>query len=77
MKKELSVLGIEAYDIWLQHIDGEIRRELWNVFAVELRITVPKFARHEVCARTLNRRCEDPAASAQTRAPAFRSSVSR
>ena len=37
VKKELPVLGIEAHDIGWQHIDGEIRRELRNVFAVKLR----------------------------------------
>ena len=35
MKKELPVLGIEAHDIGWQHIDGEILRELRNVFAVQ------------------------------------------
>ena len=34
VKEELPVLGIEAHDIGRQHIDGEIRRELRNVFAV-------------------------------------------
>ena len=34
VKKEFPVLGIEAHDIGWQHIDGEIRRELRNVFAV-------------------------------------------
>jgi hypothetical protein len=37
VEKELSVLGIEAYDIGRQHIDGEIRREPHNVMAVTLR----------------------------------------
>jgi hypothetical protein len=34
VKKELTVLGIEAHDIAWQHIDGEIRRKPRNVFAV-------------------------------------------
>ena len=52
MKKELPVLGIEAHDIGWQHIDGEIRRELRNVFAVMLRKAVPVIACHEVSTRT-------------------------
>ena len=42
VKKELPVLGIEAHDIGWQHIDGEIRRELRNVFAVVLRKLFPR-----------------------------------
>jgi len=37
VEKELPVLGIETHDIRRQHIDGKIRRELRNVFAVTLR----------------------------------------
>ena len=51
MKKELPVLGIEAHDIGWQHIDGEIRRELRNVFAVMLRKAVSVIACHEVSTR--------------------------
>ena len=42
MKKELPVFGIEAHDIGWQHIDGEIWRELRNVFAVRLRKAVSR-----------------------------------
>ena len=52
VKKELPVLGIEAHDIGRQHIDGEIRRELRNVFAVMLRKLVSVIACHEVSTRT-------------------------
>ena len=53
VKKELPVLGIEADDIGRQHIDGEIRCELWNVFAGiarrvglrDLAVTPPSTAR--------------------------------
>jgi hypothetical protein len=48
MKKVLSVLRIEAHDIGWQHVHREIRRELWNVFAVMLRKTVLVIACHEV-----------------------------
>jgi hypothetical protein len=34
VQEELAVLGIEAHDIGWQHVDGEIRRELRDVFAV-------------------------------------------
>ena len=66
MKKEFSVLGIEAHDIGRQHMNSEIRCELRNVFAVELRMAVPVFARHEVRTRTLYHRCKEyrPAARA-------------
>ena len=37
VKKELSVVGIEAYHVGRQHIDVEIRSEPRNVFAVMLR----------------------------------------
>ena len=37
VQEELAVLGIEAHRIGRQQIDGEIRRELRNVFAVECR----------------------------------------
>jgi hypothetical protein len=33
MEKEFPILGIEANDIGGQHIGGEIRRKLQNVFA--------------------------------------------
>src|SRR5215510_6793327 len=46
MKKELSILGIETHDIGLQHINGEIRCELWNVLGIELLMTVPVIASH-------------------------------
>jgi hypothetical protein len=32
VKKELSVFGVQADDVGRQHIDGEIRRELRNLF---------------------------------------------
>src|SRR4029450_12444526 len=46
MKKELSILGIETHDIGLQHINGEIRRELRNVLGIDLLMTVPVIAFH-------------------------------
>ena len=52
VKQELPVLGIEAHDIGRQHIDGEIRRELRNVFAVMLCKLVSVIACHEVSTRT-------------------------
>ena len=48
VEQELPVLGIEAHDIGRQHIDGEIRRELRNVFAVKLCELVSLIACHEV-----------------------------
>src|SRR5262249_56375403 len=63
MEKELSVLGIEAHDIGRQHIDGEIRCELRNVFAVVLRMAVPVIVCHEVRTRTfattLHHQCKE------------------
>ena len=54
MKKELPVLGIEAHDSGWQHIDGEIRRELRNVFAVMLReAVVAVIACHDMSTRGL------------------------
>src|ERR1700677_308304 len=53
VKQELPVLRIEAYDIGGQHIDGEIRREPRNVFAVILRKLDSEIACHEVSTRTL------------------------
>ena len=65
VKKELPVLGIEAHDIGRQHVDGEIRRELRNVFAVTLRRAVPAIACHEagtrasrLTATSLDRHCK-------------------
>src|SRR5580692_2637168 len=55
VKQEFPVLGIEAHDIGGQHIDGEIRREPRNVFAVVLRKLDSGIARHEVSMRTLPR----------------------
>ena len=85
VKKELPVLGIEAHDIGRQHIDGEIRRELRNVFAVMLREAVPAIACHEVSTRvsfliasSADRRCEariprvPDGASFSSRAPRHR-----
>ena len=43
VKKELSVLGIEAHDVGWQHIHAEIRRELQSI--VEWK-AVPAIARH-------------------------------
>ena len=51
VKKELPVLGVEAHDIGRQHIDGEVLRELRNVFAVELRKAVAAITGHEVGTR--------------------------
>ena len=51
-KKKLPVLGIEAHHIGWQHIDGEIRREPRNVFAVTQRKGVLMIACHEVSTRT-------------------------
>jgi hypothetical protein len=48
MKKVLPVFRIEAHDIGWQHVHREIRRELWNVFAVMLRKAVLVIACHEV-----------------------------
>ncbi len=52
VKQEFPVLGIEAHDIRRQNIDGEIRRELRNLFTVELRGFVSGIACHEVSTRT-------------------------
>ena len=80
MKKELPVLGIEAHDIGRQHIDGEIRRELRNVFAVMLRKAVPVIACHEVSTRTFattpDRRCKAYSPVARTPSSSSRASVS-
>ena len=64
VEKELPVLGIEAHDIGRQHIDGEIRRELRNVFAVALRRAVLAIACPEpstraptLAATSLDRHC--------------------
>ena len=46
MQKEFAVFGIEAHRIGRQHIDGVIRRELRNVFAVEPRRAVSLIACH-------------------------------
>ena len=53
VKKELPVLGIEAHDVGGQHIDGEIRRELRDVFARTLRKAGRAIACHEVNIHTL------------------------
>src|SRR5262245_24031540 len=62
VKKELAVLGIEADGIGRQQIDGEIRREPRDVFAVKQCSSVPAIACHEVNARTIattpDRRCK-------------------
>jgi hypothetical protein len=55
MKQEFPVLGIETDDIGGQHIDGEIRREPLNVFAVIPRKLDSVIACHEVSMRTLPR----------------------
>ena len=52
MKEELPVLGIEAHDVGWQHIDGEIRRELRNLFAGVPRKTGLAIACHVVSTRT-------------------------
>jgi hypothetical protein len=53
VKKKFSVLGVETNHIGWQHIDGEIRRELRNVFAVKLRKICCVIACHEVAIHTL------------------------
>ena len=53
VKQEFPVLGIEAHDIGGQHVDGEIRREPRNVFAVVLSKLDSEIACHEVSTRTL------------------------
>src|SRR5450759_3985552 len=63
VKKELPVLGIEAYDVGRQHIDREIRRELRNVVAGVPRRAGLAILRHDVSTRatlpkTLVRRCK-------------------
>jgi hypothetical protein len=52
MKKKLPVLGIEAHHVGRQHIDGEMRRELRNVFAVTQCKGVLVIAGHEVSTGT-------------------------
>src|SRR5277367_6263917 len=51
VKQEFPVLGIEAHDIGWQHIHTEIRRELWNAFAIMLRKFIPEIACHEIRTR--------------------------
>jgi hypothetical protein len=51
VEKELAVLRIEANDIAGQQIDGEIRREAWNVAAGVLRDAVAAIAGHELSKR--------------------------
>src|SRR5262245_9226452 len=53
VKKEFAVLGIEADGLRRQQIDGEIRREPRDVFAVKQGSFVPAIACHEVNARTI------------------------
>jgi hypothetical protein len=77
MKQELPVLGVKAYDIGRQHVDGEIRRELRNVFAVMLCNLVSVIACHEVGIRTFGSgryKAYSPAAWAPS---TLRASVSR
>src|SRR5580704_11972435 len=77
VKQEFPVLGIEAHDIGGQHIDGEIRREPRNVFAVILCKLDPGIACHEVSTapcRSSERQCKaysPPALRRQARPPAF------
>jgi hypothetical protein len=71
VKQELPVLGIEAHDIGGQRIDGEIRRELRNVFAVSQRKLASGIACHEVSTRTF------AAAPSSSRARVSDASVSR
>jgi hypothetical protein len=61
VKEELPVLGIETHDIGWQHIDGEIRRELQNVFAGMVRNGGPAIACHEVNIHTLPQLLTDSA----------------
>src|ERR1700716_2378952 len=65
VQKEFPVLGIEAHDVGRQHIDGEIRREPRNCFAVVLRSAVPPIVRPEASTRasaltatSLDRHCK-------------------
>src|SRR5450432_4297756 len=53
VKEEFAVLGIEAHDIGGQHIGGEIRRELQNLFAGGPLGRALGMARHEVITRML------------------------
>src|SRR3974377_722839 len=80
VKKELSVFGIEAHDIGRQHIDGIIRCELRNVFAVTLRMAVSVIAFHEVSTRTFaatpDRQCKEFSLVARAPSPSSRASVS-
>jgi hypothetical protein len=77
MKKEFPVLRIEADKIRWQYVDGKIRRELWNVFAVQLRELDSVIACHEVsartCASTQRRRCN--AFPIEKALPCWRASV--
>ena len=62
VQEEFSVLRIEAHDIGREHVDGEIRRELHNVFAGVARGAGLAMACHEFRTRTLlilaDRQCE-------------------
>src|SRR6516165_2390961 len=53
VKQKLPVLGIEAHDVRWQHIDGEIRRELRNVFAATLCKLVSTITCHKLGTCTL------------------------
>ncbi len=53
VKEELPVLGIEADNVGGQHIGGEIRRELQNVFTAVPRSPGLAMACHEVSTRIL------------------------
>ena len=56
VKQELSVLRIEAHNVRRHHIDGEVRRELQNIFAVLLPNAGPMSVHHEVRKRTVAQR---------------------
>ncbi len=53
MKQEFPVLGVEADDIGRDEIDGKIRREARNLFAVEHANAFPVIACHEFSIRIL------------------------
>src|SRR5262245_65153150 len=83
VKKELAVLGIEANGVGRQQIDGEIRREPRDVFALKQCSSVPAVTCHEVNARTIttipDRRCKPTSVAhmGKARGPAGASSPDR
>ncbi|MGB7834410.1 MAG: hypothetical protein WBL84_19605 [Xanthobacteraceae bacterium] len=66
VKEELAVLGIEAHDVGRQCINGEIRRELRDFFAVALCKACPAVACHEIGTRTFATRRRGNRSGTQT-----------